>query len=54
MKFKIGDKAHKPKGYRFNSIVVAVFKTVAGETRIVAENGDGLLHIFNEGNLEKV
>lgn len=51
-KFEVGDKATKPKGYKFDSEIVAVFRTTTGEIRIVAENGDGLLHIFNESNLE--
>jgi len=54
MKFKIGDKVYKPKGYKFDSVIVSVFTTVSGNIRIVAENGDGLLHIFNEDNLELV
>lgn len=54
MKFKTGDKAIKPKGYKFNSTIVSVFKTTKGEIRIVAENQDGLLHIFNENQLEKI
>jgi hypothetical protein len=53
-KFKIGDQVYKPKGYKFPSIVVSVFQTTAGETRIVAEMIDnGILHIFNETQLEK-
>lgn len=51
-KFKIGDKVFKPKGYKFDSVIVAVFKNIKGEIRIVAENADGLMHIFNESNLE--
>jgi len=54
MKFKIGDKAYKPKGYKFDSTIVAVFETTAGEIRVVAENNDGLLHIMNEGQLELI
>jgi hypothetical protein len=27
MKFKVGDKVYKPKGYKFPGIVVAVFQT---------------------------
>lgn len=53
-KFKIGDKVYKPNGYKFNSTIVAVFTNLKGEIRIVAENEDGLLHIFNENNLEKL
>jgi len=53
-KFEVGDKAIKPIGYRFDCEIVSVFKTTKGDIRIVAENGDGLLHIFNESNLEKI
>ena len=52
-KFKEGDKAYKPKGYSFPCTVVSVFKTTKGDVRIVAEMEEhGLLHIFNEGQLE--
>jgi hypothetical protein len=34
---------------------VSVFKTVGGDTRVVAEmTGYGLLHIFNEEQLELI
>jgi hypothetical protein len=53
MKFNIGDKAFKPNGYEFPCTIVSVFKTLAGETRVVAEMDKyGLLHIFNENQLE--
>lgn len=53
MKFKVGDKVYKPKGYKFPSTVVAVFTTTSGDIRIVAEMDDnGMLHIFNENQLE--
>ena len=52
-KFKIGDKAYKPKGYKFPCTIVSVFKTSGGDIRVVAEmEGYGLLHIFNENQLE--
>lgn len=51
-KFKVGDKVYKPNGYKFNATIVSVFKTLQGNIRLVAENEDGLLHIFNENNLE--
>lgn len=52
-KFNIGDKVFKPKGYQFPGIVVSIFQTTKGETRIVAEMRDnGMLHIFNENQLE--
>jgi hypothetical protein len=51
-KFAVGDRVRKPKGYRFDAVVLSVFRNLSGEARVVAENGDGLLHIFNEGQLE--
>jgi len=52
-KFKVGDKVYKPKGYKFPGIVVSVFQTTSGDTRIVAELIDnGMLHIFSESQLE--
>ncbi len=52
-KFKIGDLVYKPQGYQFPGIVVSVFKTTAGATRIVAElENNGMLHIFSESQLE--
>lgn len=52
-KFKVGDKAYKPTGYKFPCTIVSVFTTTAGETRIVAEMEEyNMLHIFNESQLE--
>ena len=52
-KFKIGDKAYKPKGYKFPCTIVSIFETTEGEIRIVGEMDDnGMLHIFNEKQLE--
>jgi len=54
-KFKVGDKAHKPKGYKFPCTIVGVFETINGDIRVVGEMDEyGLLHIFNEDQLEKV
>lgn len=54
-KFKVGDKAYKPKGYKFPCTIVSVFETVAGNVRVVAEMDEyGLLHIFNEDQLERI
>ena len=54
-KFNIGDKAYKPKGYKFPCTVVSVFKNLNGDTRIVGEmDNNGMLHIFNENQLEHV
>ena len=51
-KFNIGDKVKKVSGYKFNSTIVSNFTNTKGEVRIVAEHKDGLLHIFNEQQLE--
>jgi hypothetical protein len=54
-KFKIGDKAVKIKGYKFPCTIVGVFQTIEGDIRVVGEMDTyGLLHIFNEEQLEKV
>jgi hypothetical protein len=46
----IGDRVEKIKGYRWPGVVVAVFKTVRGETRVVVEcivpAVRGALHIY--------
>ena len=53
-KFQVGDKALKVKGYKFPFTIVSVFKTVEGNVRVVGEMDEyGLLHIFNEDQLEK-
>jgi hypothetical protein len=53
-KFVIGDQVIKPKGYKFPGTVVSVFETIKGDIRVVVEmEGYGLLHIFNEDQLEK-
>jgi len=53
-KFEIGDKAFKPKGYKFPCTIVSIFETTKGKVRIVAEMEDnGMLHVFNEDQLEK-
>lgn len=55
MKFKVGDKAYKPNGYKFPCTIVSIFKNLNGDIRIVGEmNDNGMLHIFNEKQLEHV
>lgn len=55
MKFKVGDKAYKPNGYKFPCTIVSVFENLNGDIRIVGEMDDnGMLHIFNERQLEHV
>lgn len=53
MKFSIGDKVRKVRGYEFDSTVVSVFQNLSGDTRVVCESSviPGLLHIFNEDQL---
>lgn len=58
MKFKIGDKVNKSKGYSFPGIVVAAFTTTLEAKRYVVEFFDedslqsrGMLHIFKEKQL---
>lgn len=50
--FLIGDQVRKIKGYKFTGTVVAAFHKMDGEDRYVVENSDGLLHIFNDSQLE--
>lgn len=53
MKFSIGDRAYKPKGYQYPCTVVSVFTNTSGETRVVGEmDFTKMLHIFNEDQLE--
>jgi hypothetical protein len=53
-KFRVGDKVIKVKGYKFPCTIVSVFQTVEGNVRVVGEMDEyGLLHIFNEEQLEK-
>ena len=37
-KFKIGDKAWKPKGYKFPCTIVGVFETIKGDIRVIVSN----------------
>ena len=60
-KLKIGDRVTKTKGYQFIGEVRSVFTNSYGDTRLVVEHEDsktensgGMLHIFNEKQLEKV
>ena len=39
-KFKVGDKAWKPKGYKFPCTIVGVFETIKGDIRVVGEMDD--------------
>lgn len=51
-KFKELDPVKKIKGYKFDGWVVSIFETLAGKVRLVVDNGDGMLHIFNEDQMD--
>lgn len=55
---QVGDRVEKVSGYKWPGVVVAVFNTLAGETRIVVEctaaEVAGALHIYNETQLKVV
>ncbi len=45
---EIGDKVVKQGGdYAFKGTIVAKFAKLTGQLRVVVENEDGILHIFN-------
>ena len=48
-----GDRVVKLRGYPFPGVVLAVFLTSAGATRVVVESdaAPGMLHIFNPEQL---
>jgi hypothetical protein len=51
--FEVGQRVRKLVGdYRYEGFVVAVFRKRSGLVRYVVENDDGLLFIFNAGQLE--
>ena len=52
---KIGDKVKKITGdYKFEGTIVAEFAKIDGKIRYVAENSDGILHIYSAKNLAKI
>lgn len=51
-KFAVGDRVVKDGGdYTYRGTIVAVFNKLSGVERIVVENEDGMLFIFNAGQL---
>lgn len=57
-KFKKGDHVSKESGdYVFYGVIIAVMEKVdtqgrpSGQIRYAAQNRDGLIHIFSEGQL---
>jgi hypothetical protein len=52
--FQVGDDVEKTTGdYRYRGTVVAVFRKLNGAERLVVENSDGMLFIFNDRQLER-
>ena len=53
--WKVGDRVQKATDYRWPGIVVSVFTTLAGKTRLVVECTDaevaGALHIYSPEQL---
>ena len=50
---KIGDLVSKKSGYKYTGYIVADFTKTTGERRLVVEcKNTGMLHVFNESNLE--
>lgn len=53
--FKEGDSVIKRNGdYTFSGVVLAAFRNRSGAPRYVVENEDGVVHIFNHLQLERV
>lgn len=52
---RIGDTIRKTSGdYCFVGTVLSFFSTTKGRSRIVAENSDGIVHIFNPTQVEVI
>lgn len=50
---KTGDLVSKKSGYKYTGYIVADFTKTTGERRFVVECiNTGMLHVFNESNLE--
>lgn len=55
MQFALGDEIVKTGGdYRFSGVIVSIFRKRDGPVRVVAENSDGLLFIFNPAQIALV
>jgi len=51
---KKGSKVTKIGGdYKFKGVVVSKFRKLSGKMRVVVENPDGILHIFNPNQLKE-
>jgi hypothetical protein len=57
IKFRIGDKVQKIKGYKYPGIVICVFRTRDRKARYVVEADHpdfrGMFHIFSNNDLEE-
>lgn len=52
---KVGDYVMKTGGdYTFEGYVLCRFKKLSGKVRYVVENADGVVHIFNGGQLSRI
>jgi hypothetical protein len=52
---RLGDKVEKVGGdYSYRGTVVSVLTKASGATRVVVENADGMLFIFNPTSLRVV
>lgn len=51
--WEVGMQVSKISGYEYRGVIVAVFKTTEGNTRLVVENYDsiGMLHIFSPNQM---
>lgn len=50
---KVGDRVRKFTGdYQLDGVIVAIFDTTAGKTRVVVEHKQGFLHIYNPMQLK--
>ncbi len=53
--FTVGQRVYKDSGdYTYNGVVVSIFQKRSGVVRLVVENDDGMLFIFNENQLKLV
>lgn len=65
--FQVGDHVYKVRGYRFIGYVTACFRAVvipdprdtyefnlSGTWRVVVQNADGLMHIFDPAIISKL
>lgn len=53
---RVGDRVQKRSGYKWPGVIVAIFETLSGETRVVVEctvpDVAGALHIYSLAQIE--